>query len=245
MTRSPPRRSSSSPRRVSSVRRSRSSTRAPTRPRWRRRSASTARRRSSTSTPTGRCPARSPVSRSRRSSPSTSPMLVLFVQSYDGRDALARLSVRLDAPVLTNGMSLSLDGDTLVFGTAIFGGTTLVDVKLTAGGPALDRDPPEVVRRRAVGWRCRRGRRGGSRRRGPCRGGEGARALRGGAARTEARRGGGRRVRWPRARFGRELQAARRGARQAAQGRVRRVAARSSTRAGFRTRCRSARPARR
>jgi electron transfer flavoprotein alpha subunit len=65
------------------------------------------------------------------------PDAVLFVQSYDGRDALARSSVRLDAPVLTNGMSLSLDGDALVFGTAIFGGTTLVDVKLTDGGPAL------------------------------------------------------------------------------------------------------------
>ena len=45
--------------------------------------------------------------------------------------------MRLDAPVLTNGMSLSLDGDKLQFGTAIFGGTTLVDVKLKADGPAL------------------------------------------------------------------------------------------------------------
>jgi electron transfer flavoprotein alpha subunit len=65
------------------------------------------------------------------------PDAVLFVQSYDGRDALARLSVRLDAPVLTNGMSLSLDGDALVFGTAIFGGTQNVDVKSTAGTPVL------------------------------------------------------------------------------------------------------------
>jgi electron transfer flavoprotein alpha subunit len=65
------------------------------------------------------------------------PDAVLFVQSYDGRDALARLSVRLDAPVLTNGMSLSLDGDSLVFGTAIFGGTQNVDVKSKASGPVL------------------------------------------------------------------------------------------------------------
>jgi electron transfer flavoprotein alpha subunit len=65
------------------------------------------------------------------------PDLVLVVQSYDGRDALARLSARLDLPVLTNGMSLSLEGDTLVFGTAIFGGTTLVDAKFTHGGTAL------------------------------------------------------------------------------------------------------------
>jgi len=65
-----------------------------------------------------------------------SPDAILFAQSYDGRDAVARLSVKLDKPVLTNGMSLSDDGG-LQFGTAIFGGLTLVDVKLTGDGPAL------------------------------------------------------------------------------------------------------------
>ena len=64
------------------------------------------------------------------------PDAILFAQSYDGRDAVARLSVKLDKPVLTNGMSLSDDGG-LQFGTAIFGGVTLVDVKLTGDGPAL------------------------------------------------------------------------------------------------------------
>jgi electron transfer flavoprotein alpha subunit len=64
------------------------------------------------------------------------PDVILFAQSYDGRDAIARLSVKLDRPVLTNGMSLSDDGG-LTFGTAIFGGLTLVDAKLTDGGPAL------------------------------------------------------------------------------------------------------------
>src|SRR5262249_39069067 len=62
------------------------------------------------------------------------PDVILFAQSYDGRDAIARLSVKLDRPVLTNGMALSADG---TFGTAIFGGVTLVDAKLTSGGPAL------------------------------------------------------------------------------------------------------------
>jgi electron transfer flavoprotein alpha subunit len=66
-----------------------------------------------------------------------SPDVILFAQTYDGRDAIARLSVKLDKPVLTNGMSLSADGGALTFGTAIFGGVTLVDVKLTAEGPAL------------------------------------------------------------------------------------------------------------
>ncbi len=64
------------------------------------------------------------------------PDAMLFAQSYDGRDTIARLSVKLDRPVLTNGMSLS-DDNGLVFGTAIFGGVTLVDVKLTGGAPAL------------------------------------------------------------------------------------------------------------
>src|SRR5438876_7884612 len=71
-----------------------------------------------------------------------SPDIVLFAQTYDGRDAIARLSVKLDKPVLTNGMSLSDDGG-LQFGTAIFGGLTLVDAKLTADGPALFAIPPK------------------------------------------------------------------------------------------------------
>ena len=64
------------------------------------------------------------------------PDAILFAQTYDGRDAIARLSVKLDKPVLTNGMSLSDEGG-LAFGTAIFGGVTLVDAKFTDGGPAL------------------------------------------------------------------------------------------------------------
>jgi electron transfer flavoprotein alpha subunit len=65
-----------------------------------------------------------------------SPNAIFFAQTYDGRDAIARLSVKLDRPVLTNGMSLSEEGG-LLFGTAIFGGVTLVDTKLTDGGVAL------------------------------------------------------------------------------------------------------------
>ncbi len=67
---------------------------------------------------------------------SEQPDVILAAQSYDGRDALARLSVRLDQPVLTNGTELSAEGD-LTFGTAIFGGVTLVDAKFKAGGPHL------------------------------------------------------------------------------------------------------------
>jgi len=66
-----------------------------------------------------------------------SPDLILFAQSYDGRDAVGRLSAKLDRPVITNGMSMSLDGDGVTVGTAIFGGVTLVDTKFTGPGPHL------------------------------------------------------------------------------------------------------------
>ncbi|MFM7616897.1 MAG: electron transfer flavoprotein subunit alpha/FixB family protein, partial [Actinomycetes bacterium] len=59
------------------------------------------------------------------------------MQSYDGRDAIARVSVKLDRPVLTNGFSLSVDGGQLTFGTAIFGGTTLVACTLSSATPHL------------------------------------------------------------------------------------------------------------
>src|SRR5690349_21226473 len=66
-----------------------------------------------------------------------SPDAILFAQSYDGRDALARLSVKLDRPVLTNGTDLKVDGDKLIVGTAIFGGVTLVDTEFEGDGPFL------------------------------------------------------------------------------------------------------------
>jgi electron transfer flavoprotein alpha subunit len=66
-----------------------------------------------------------------------SPDAILFAQSYDGRDAIARLSVKLDRPVLTNGTDLKVDGDKLIVGTAIFGGVTLVDTEFEGDGPFL------------------------------------------------------------------------------------------------------------
>jgi electron transfer flavoprotein alpha subunit len=65
------------------------------------------------------------------------PDAILFAQSYDGRDAIAILSAQLDRPVLTNGVDLKADGDTLVVGTAIFGGNTLVDTAFSGEGPYL------------------------------------------------------------------------------------------------------------
>lgn len=65
------------------------------------------------------------------------PDLILFAQTYDGRDAISRLSARLNRTVLTNGMSLAVDGDTVTVGTAIFGGNTLVDAKFDGPKPYL------------------------------------------------------------------------------------------------------------
>lgn len=65
------------------------------------------------------------------------PDLVLFAQTYDGRDAIARLSAKLDRPVITNGTALAVDGDTVTVGTAVFGGNTLVDTTFSGPKPFL------------------------------------------------------------------------------------------------------------
>lgn len=65
------------------------------------------------------------------------PDLVMFAQTYDGRDAIARLSARLDRPVITNGTALSVEGDTVTVGSAIFGGNTLVETVFAGPKPYL------------------------------------------------------------------------------------------------------------
>jgi electron transfer flavoprotein alpha subunit len=65
------------------------------------------------------------------------PDVILFAQSYDGRDALGRLSARLGRTVLTNLTGLSVDGDTLKARSAIFGGNTLVDAEFEGPKPYL------------------------------------------------------------------------------------------------------------
>ncbi len=65
------------------------------------------------------------------------PDLILFAQTYDGRDAIARLSAALDRPLLTNGTALSVDGDRVTVGNAAFGGNVLVDTAFTGPSPYL------------------------------------------------------------------------------------------------------------
>jgi electron transfer flavoprotein alpha subunit len=79
------------------------------------------------------------------------PDLVLFPQSYEGRDVMSRLSVKLDRTVLTNNVDLAVDGDTVKVTTPIFGGNTLVTTTFTGPGPFLASFRPKSFPVEAVG----------------------------------------------------------------------------------------------
>ena len=66
-----------------------------------------------------------------------SPDLILFPQSYEGRDVVSRLSVKLDRTVLTNNVDIAVDSDAVSVTTPIFGGNTLVTTTFTGSGPFL------------------------------------------------------------------------------------------------------------
>jgi electron transfer flavoprotein alpha subunit len=68
---------------------------------------------------------------------SDSPDLIMFPQSYEGRDVMARLSVKLDRTVLTNSTSITVDGDSVTVQTPVFGGTKLVNSTFTGERPFL------------------------------------------------------------------------------------------------------------
>ena len=65
------------------------------------------------------------------------PAAVLAGTTYDGRDVAARLSVALDAPVVSNVVDLEVDGDALVGTEPIFGGTTNVKTKFTGAAAQI------------------------------------------------------------------------------------------------------------
>ena len=66
------------------------------------------------------------------------PDLILFPQNYDGRDTLARLSVKLNSTVLTNNIDIAVNGDEVVATTPIFGGNVLFATAFTGAGPHLE-----------------------------------------------------------------------------------------------------------
>ena len=65
------------------------------------------------------------------------PHAILFPATYDGRDIAARLSVKLDRPVLTNVVDLNEVDGGLVTQHAIFGGSQMVTARFTAEGPGI------------------------------------------------------------------------------------------------------------
>ncbi len=66
-----------------------------------------------------------------------SPDLVMFGQTYDGREIASRLSVALDVPLVTNGIDLAVEGDDVVLTETIFGGTVNVVTAFRTDGPRL------------------------------------------------------------------------------------------------------------
>lgn len=65
------------------------------------------------------------------------PDAFMLGTTQDGRDVAARLSVKLDAPVITNIVDLVLDGDDLLGSEPVFGGATEVMTKNTSGNPGI------------------------------------------------------------------------------------------------------------
>jgi electron transfer flavoprotein alpha subunit len=65
------------------------------------------------------------------------PDAVFFGTTYDGRDVAGRLSVRLDAPVITNIVDLEVRDGALVGVEPVFGGTQNVCTKFTTGKPQI------------------------------------------------------------------------------------------------------------
>ncbi len=68
---------------------------------------------------------------------SDAPAAILFGTSYDGRDVAARLSVKLDAPVITNVVDLIESDGSLVGVEPIFGGATNVTTRFTGDQPGI------------------------------------------------------------------------------------------------------------
>ena len=65
------------------------------------------------------------------------PDLFMFGTTYDGRDVAARLSVKLDTPVITNIADLEVDGTTVAGVEPVFGGTINVKTKFSGDKPGI------------------------------------------------------------------------------------------------------------
>ncbi len=66
---------------------------------------------------------------------SDKPDVILIPASYTGRDIAGRLSARLDIPVITNVVGLTVEGDDVRSQHAVFGGTQVATAHFTAPQP--------------------------------------------------------------------------------------------------------------
>ena len=65
------------------------------------------------------------------------PDVIMFPQNYEGRDTMARLSVKLNRTVLTNNIDIADSADGVIATTPIFGGNILVATAFSGQGPHL------------------------------------------------------------------------------------------------------------
>jgi len=79
------------------------------------------------------------------------PDLIMFPQTYEGRDIMSRLSVKLDRTVLTNNTDIAADGDAVKVTTPVFGGETMVTTTFTGSGPFLASFRPKSFEAEAGG----------------------------------------------------------------------------------------------
>ncbi len=63
------------------------------------------------------------------------PDVVLVPATYDGRDVAGRLSARIDVPVITNVVGLSVDGDDVLSQHGLFGGAQVATARFTGPKP--------------------------------------------------------------------------------------------------------------
>jgi electron transfer flavoprotein alpha subunit len=73
------------------------------------------------------------------------PAAVLIESTADGKEIAGRLSVRLDAGVLTDAVDVALDGSTVVVEQSVFGGSTVVHARATRGVPIVTVRPNSVT----------------------------------------------------------------------------------------------------
>ena len=79
------------------------------------------------------------------------PDLIMFPQTYEGRDVMSRLSVKLDRTVITNNVDLVVEGDQITVTTPVFGGNTLVSTTFTGAVPFIASFRPKSFSAEAVG----------------------------------------------------------------------------------------------